>query len=805
MTTASWLAIGTVANAQQVQGNVVGSLLPDGVTADLVVSEQYNDNIFSTRNDKISDTISILAPSIGFTHDGDVFDMSLGASAEIGRYNHRSTEDYEDYRLYLDTRLRPMTGMDILAGASYARDHEERNSPDDVNGITPTIYKHTRAYTAWQNRFGSNSLKVGATFDHFDFDDNGPINNDDRDRHMASVGARLDHRLNSTTRLYVEGTWDGRGYIGEMDDSGFDRDSNGVRVAAGVIHKFSPGLLAEIYGGWIYQDYDDIALRDVSTVDYGGRLKWDPTADSRLTLSLGRTVEETTLANASSYVQTKLAANFRQDIDERRSFSLRSRYTDNQYWGVSRRDRIFSIVAEGRHYLSPHLYFGLSYEYENLDSSAISNNYDQSRIMAKLGIDSDKAYTVGSAQNKISGSTPEFDFYLGGKSGLATTGTDLLGPRGNNGTLQADFADHGGIVSVYGGIGTIRNRWYSGFEADMTFSHSDWDHARLPGGRVFGVENDLSYGLSTIFGRTFSKGGMLYGRAGFKVAKFATSYFTSAGTPFPQDDKQLGLRFGTGLQAPISSNLSLRMEYEYTAYSDYDVVIPSGTDNFANTESIISAGIAYHFNSPNLELGAPDSSERSNSLYDGFYTGFQVGVGALVSTATGPRDVGSTLNADFGDVGLSGGIFSGYSTQFSNFVLGAELDAEIGDTGWDHTRDPTGRTYSIDKQYSVGASLLAGLVVGNGTLVYGRAGVVGSDFRYRFKRGNQDIDKHELVTGYRIGVGMEVPVSEKLSIRTDVTYSDYGNTSLLVPGANNGTEKYKSSESLFRLGAIVRF
>ena len=81
MGTASSLVIATVADAQQAQDNVVG-----GFTTGLVVSEKFNDNIYSTRNDKVSDTISIVAPSIDFTKESKAFDLSLGASAEIGHY-----------------------------------------------------------------------------------------------------------------------------------------------------------------------------------------------------------------------------------------------------------------------------------------------------------------------------------------------------------------------------------------------------------------------------------------------------------------------------------------------------------------------------------------------------------------------------------------------------------------------------------------------------------------------------------------------------------------------------------------------
>ena len=44
--------------------------------------------------------------------------------------------------------------------------------------------------------------------------------------------------------------------------------------------------------------------------------------------------------------------------------------------------------------------------------------------------------------------------------------------------------------------------------------------------------------------------------------------------------------------------------------------------------------------------------------------------------STGPREAGTTLTANFGDLGYTAGVFGGYGAQFANFYLGGELEAE---------------------------------------------------------------------------------------------------------------------------------
>ena len=775
------------------------SLFPKGWSSSFVISEAYSDNIFSTRNNKVTDFITTFAPSLGYTHDGEKLDFSIGGSAEIGRYARTPSENYEDYRVYFNGKAQLAPGARLITSASHARNHEERSSPDDVSGTSPTIYDLFHGHSVFLGRSGANSVRIGATVDLFNFDDSGLINNDDRDRDVYSAGARFDHRTSKTTRFYVEGLWDGRNYKSSVDDNGFNRDSDGVRASIGVVHRFSPTLRGELYGGWLYQNYSDNTLKDVSTIDIGGILNWTPVPGGTFKLSVDRSLEETTTFGASSYVRTEFAAGYNQKLNERTQAGVSIGYVDRDYWGISRKDRVLSLKADGRYYFLPHIFAGLSYEYQNLDSNVTSNNYDRSIIMARLGLDLEPAYKEGSSQAPIFGSESPFDYYVGAKVGLATPGTDLAGPRGNGGSLLADFSDMGIAGSIFAGIGTTINSWYTGVEADLAWSGADWNHARSPGGRVFGVANDFSYGLSAIFGRKFMNNGLLFGRAGFKVADQDTTYFSSAGTPFPKNSKEFGLRFGLGLQAPVSPNLDVRMEYEYTAFNDYNMVIPSGTDNFANTEGVMSLGVVYHFGQD------ANSGESKFASFDGFYVGAQGGIGSLLSATTGPRDAGSVLNADFGDMGITGGIFAGYTAQIGRLVIGGEIDAELSDARWDHVRDPTGRTYSMEKQYSFGASLLVGAVVGNSALLYARAGVVQSDMKHRFARGAQNVVKTNSETGLRVGAGLELPVMEKLSIRTDLSFTDYGKTNLFIPGAGNGTERYDTTETLFRIGAILRF
>ena len=93
---------------------------------------------------------------------------------------------------------------------------------------------------------------------------------------------------------------------------------------------------------------------------------------------------------------------------------------------------------------------------------------------------------------------------------------------------------------------------------------------------------------------------MLYGKAGVVAAEFKTDYqLRDKGT----NDRrtEAGIRVGVGATAPITPNLSVRMEHTYSAFSSYNIdccIEPAATgtpDNFANDEVINSFGLVYTF------------------------------------------------------------------------------------------------------------------------------------------------------------------------------------------------------------------
>jgi len=320
-------------------------------------------------------------------------------------------------------------------------------------------------------------------------------------------------------------------------------------------------------------------------------------------------------------------------------------------------------------------------------------------------------------------------------------------------------------------------------------------------GRVFSVDRGTGYGVSALFGRYLAGGSMAFARAGVVFQDFKTNYQTPAPNAFVREERDFGLRFGLGGRLPISPHLAFRLEYDYAMFGDYMIGPPNGPDRFANNEGAAWFGLTYSFQPSKPPIPAVPGLD-----FSGPYWGLQAGLGAIASRTTGIRDEGggpSILTADFSDTGLTGSVFAGYGRTVNRLYAGVEVEAGYSNAAWDHERVPSGSSFTVGKREAFGAGLRLGYVVDGTGMLYGRIGVVRTGFGIGFDRGMNSVRATEHATGLRLGLGMELAVSENFALRFDHTYTPYGTLHLVTP-PDGDVESYKTDDNVFSVGAVFR-
>lgn len=771
---------------------------PIEIDAEVTLSEGYTDNVFSTENRKESDLVTVISPEVGLSLETDRAQFAIGAEAEIGRYRDHKSENYSDGTLRGEGRVKLSPLTTVFAGGDFAWQHEDRSSPDDVNGSQPTEFREASGFAGVSTRIDDVTLRIGSNLRDFDFDDTptsaGPsVNNDDRDRLQAEFGTRLGYVLSPDREIFLQGIYDSRDYDTAVDDAGFQRDSHGLQLSIGAAGRLG-NVTGEVFVGVLNQNYDDPAFDALTTLGAGAEVSWQPAPGTRLNAVLDRRIEETTLSGASSYVATTAGVRLRHRVGADLTANSHLFLTQNDYQSAPRTDFVTEAGFGLRYHITPNTYVGSDYSFEQRDSDVAGADFDTHSVFLRLGAELDPAYDEGAGLARLDGS----GFYVGVQGGHGGLATALNGPRGAGGQLTADFGDWGLSGGLLGGYRARLGKLELGVELDTETADTAWNHLA---NRNFSTEKKNSVGLSGLVGFRAQNDVLLYGRAGVVGTEFETTY-ARGGNTGQRTNREAGLRFGAGAEFPLRGSLSGRMEYTVSAYPDYDVGAPLGggdDDNFGNTENLARFALIYR-------LGQRDPSAPAPVDFSGFYAGAVFGHGLFGSDNSGPRPNAAApafqLRAIRASQGVTGGVNAGYGHAFGPFYLGAEVEGELSGANWNIERDPTGRIYSVDKVGTLGAGLRAGYIVDDAVLIYGRAGVVNGWFDTEYAFGGESVSQIDSEPGLRFGGGVEFPVSEGLRMRLDYTKTEYSAYSV---DYSAGVDRFDNSENLFSLGLSYQF
>ncbi len=331
----------------------------------LLSSIRYDDNVFADENGRQQDLIAEVAAEIDASRQWRDNELNLTASVNIGRYDDFSSEDFDDWRLAFETRLRPSGESRLLLGVDSGRFHLERSSISDADGLTPVEYSETNINAGYTRQLGRYQINLETLASRSDFDDvfadrtGGRIelNQDDRDRTRYVLGFRGAYSLLPVTssdpqELFFRLKINRRDYDDLSDFSNLDRSSDGYETAVGLSLNIDHIFVGDIYIGYRNQDYED-PFPDISAPEIGATLDWHFSRVTTFNFGLARTIEDTVNTDFSGYTSTQLRLGL--VYEPRRHLLTRATllWADNDFDGVgsAERDDTLYVVALGLDYL----------------------------------------------------------------------------------------------------------------------------------------------------------------------------------------------------------------------------------------------------------------------------------------------------------------------------------------------------------------------------------------------------------------------------------------------------------------------
>jgi hypothetical protein len=379
-----------------VKGVPVGSfrLFPQ-----LELNEVFNDNIYATPSGQAPTAafIQVVKPTLDLRSDWNNHMLNLFARGAFGFYSTNSTENYQDLSVGFDGRIDIQRGWNTYGGFSFNRLHEDRGSPNVTTaGFTPTIYNQISGNVGYYQEFNRLNVRLDGRVDNYKYFDNGlspangVITNDARDRTEWRQAARFGYEFSPGYQVWTRGSLNQRRYDRIPDDVGFDRNSTGWDVVGGVTVDLGGITSFEAFVGYLQQNYEDSRLQQISAPQFGLTGYWNPIRELMVKPFVRRTIEDSALTTAVSYVNTAFGTdvtyNFRPNIqvDAHGDYSI----ADYGFFpGVvsQRYEQYLTLRASVLYRPTANFYIGPSYQYLHRDSNQPNSTYGQNMVMLRLG------------------------------------------------------------------------------------------------------------------------------------------------------------------------------------------------------------------------------------------------------------------------------------------------------------------------------------------------------------------------------------------------------------------------------------
>jgi hypothetical protein len=357
----------------------------------LELEAEYDDNVYRTKKDRKDDILLRARPSVSIaTDEWFPINLNVNAFADIGRHIQYKEEDYEAFGTSAGMSYDLAEDWAFNLGGSAARNLQRRGLDGDNLSNQPSIVWLYEANSGLVYQGDPFAFRFSPVYRRFDFVDSGSQNNDDRDRQDYLLDFRFAYKVGANTTLFVDPSYIWVRYDDPVDDSGFNRDSQGYDVRVGVGYDATSLVYLEAGVGYFHRDYRDPRLKSENGISALARFYWNPTETLSFEGQVSRGISESdaSATGGSSKGAISTAANLRAGWSAADNILFDAGigfYHFDYNNGVSRIDKFYTFEVGARWYLNEYLYTGLRYAHERRDSDVNSLDYRDNRVMLTVG------------------------------------------------------------------------------------------------------------------------------------------------------------------------------------------------------------------------------------------------------------------------------------------------------------------------------------------------------------------------------------------------------------------------------------
>lgn len=351
----------------------------------LTVSEEYNDNIFYSDEDETSSFITRIIPAFSVQSDWSNHGVLVEGQLERGYFHQSGDDDYTDYYIAGTGHLDITRSQRFTVDLGYASEHEERGTDNLPTGLAkPVNYDQISARAQYDAQFNRFRVTPFAAVNNLDFENTALVNGgtsiqDSRDRTEYGGGLEVGYEFQEGYEGYLRATYDTIDYD-QVVSGVVDRDSSGYGAVAGINVALSRFFDAQFEAGYQKRDFDTDDLADADGAIVNAALIWNVTPISEIEFAASRSIEETTVAGASSGFLTTAGITGRYAIRRNIVLNATAAYGLEDFQGISREDRTYSFGVGADVTLNRYSIASASYRFTDEDSNVDGQDHQVNRF-----------------------------------------------------------------------------------------------------------------------------------------------------------------------------------------------------------------------------------------------------------------------------------------------------------------------------------------------------------------------------------------------------------------------------------------
>jgi len=349
----------------------------------------YDDNIYATRTGKVSDWVGTVSPRIAVQSNWSRNALYAEAGTDLTGYWTHGSENTVDWHSLVEGRIDVDRNTRVLLGVGALKEHEDRASPDAVEGLTPTPYWELNGYAGVVHRFGDFNVRVGGAVERLTFGNveglHGEIDNQDRNRNRYTFGVLVRDDAKPGFRPFVEGLGDIRQYDQTTDNFGYQRSSDGYRAGVGALFRLASDVSGQAFVGVMGRYYADPTFKPVIAPAADADVRWQAGENTAIVAFLDRSIEETTLVGSPAYIYTVVGGRLEQALRRDLTGILRLALGHSNFEQTSRWDNEADMSVGLRYSLTSKVYLGLDYRYTQRVSGDSTVNFARNEAYFVIG------------------------------------------------------------------------------------------------------------------------------------------------------------------------------------------------------------------------------------------------------------------------------------------------------------------------------------------------------------------------------------------------------------------------------------